>query len=299
MTSTPQSSLTNSSYISSFGNIPGINSDTISYRNIHNGAILKNDGQNWNEIKLPKKSNILSLIEKQISTFEKPDVQVRIGEAIFNCHKILLDCHSGYFRNMILSDPVINLPFEKIKPQSFLKLYEWMLSTDNPRIERTGIIELFVAAKFLQIDDFINQFFVCIENLNYFNEDCAFVLYWEARQFNETQIQELMLPRIQKFFLEMVATTEFLEITVHELCSFLKSNTIGIRRESDVFYSALTWLFNNWEERQKFVLEVMNCVRFILMAPWELSEILNNKRIEVQNIKNIDGFSALIDKALM
>lgn len=306
-TTTPQTTPTSSYYISStfyknvcIGNIPEIESnDTISFRTIHNGAIIKNDGTNWNHIKQPVKSDVLLLIRKEISTFDKPDVQVVIGEAMFNCHKILLDCYSGYFRNMSLDKPIINLPSEKIKSTTFIKIYEWMLATDSPRIERPGMMELFVAANFLQINDFITHFFVCIDNLNHFNEDSAFVLYWEARTFNETQIQELMLPRIQKFFLTMVTTTEFLEMTSQELCSFLKSNTIGIRRESDVFYSALTWLFNNWEEREVYVFDIMNCVRFNLMTPWELSEIRNdNKSIEVRKITKITGILEIIDEAL-
>lgn len=306
-TTTPQSSSTNSTYISStfyknvcIGNIPEIEmNDTISFRTIHNEAVIKNDGKNWNQIKQPVKSDVLLLINKEITTFDKPDVQVVIGEAIFNCHKILLDCYSGYFRNINLNKPIINLPSEKIKPTAFVKIYEWMLASNSPRFERPEMMELFMAANFLQINDLITHLFVCFENFNNFNEDSAFVLYWEARSCNETQTQELMLPRIQKFFLTMVTTTEFLEMNSQELCSFLKSNTIGIRRESDVFYSALTWLFNNWTEREVFVLDVMNCVRFNLMTPWELSEIRNNnKSYEVRKITKITEILEMIDEAL-
>lgn len=302
-----QSSSSNPSYIPStyyknvsYEDISEVeSSEPISFQTIHNGAVIKNDGKNWNEIQQPIKSDILSLIKKEIEDFDNTDVQVIIGEAIFNCHKILLDCYSGYFRNITTSESIINLPFEKIKPISFLNLYEWMLTTDNPIIERPGIIELFAAAHFLQMNDFMNQLCFCFANLKNLNEDCAFVLYFEAHQFNETKIQELMLPRIQKFFLTMVTTTEFLEISVEEVCSLLKSNTIGIRRESDAFYSAVIWLFNNWELRQRFVLEVMSCIRFNLMTPWELSEILNNnKSIEVEKIIKIAGVLEMIHKAL-
>lgn len=41
---------------------------------------------------------------------------------------------------------------------------------------------------------------------------------------------ELMVPRIMKFFLMLVSTKDFLELSVDELCSLLKSNYICVNR---------------------------------------------------------------------
>lgn len=41
---------------------------------------------------------------------------------------------------------------------------------------------------------------------------------------------ELMVPRIMKFFLILVSTKDFLELSVDELCLLLKSNYICVNR---------------------------------------------------------------------
>lgn len=285
--------------IPSIPDIPALVNNTISFKIIHDGAVLKNDGKDWQEIEQPVKSDVLKLIDQKITNFDKTDVKVLIGEQIFNCHKILLDCYSGYFDAITLKSPEIILPADKINPKTFIKIYEWMLASDDHKLERSGIMELYAAAKFLRIKELTYHLYVCFGNLDCFNEDTAFVLYWEARMLNESLIQELMLPRIQKFFLTVVATTEYLEMTCPEICSFLTLNTIGVRKESDVFYSAMTWLNDNWDDREKYVLDVMKCVRFNLMSPWELTELRNdNKSLEVQKIAKITGVLEMIDSAL-
>lgn len=281
-------------------NVPKIDSnDKITdFQTIHKGSVIKNDGKMWNRIEQPVKTDVLHLISQQITTFQNTDMQVIIDESIFNCHSILLECYSGYFDKLPSNTSQIILPSYKVNPTTFVIIYEWMMA-DKPKIKRLGIMELFVAAKFLEIDDLIKQIYGCFENLKCFNEDCAFVLYWEARSYNETLIYELVMPRIKKFFLTMVATTEFLEMTCQEICLFLRMNSIGVRRETDVFFSALTWLYHDWEEREQYVLDIIKCVRFVLMLPWELTELRNeNKSIKVQNITRMPDVGKMIDDAL-
>lgn len=311
--STPQVSPTDSPekiYISSkfYQNVcikktPEIKADTNkSYKTIHNGAIMENTIKSWNKLQQPNKKKYLELIKQRIRNFDRSDCQVIIGEAIFNCYRIVLQSYSVYFNNLnIINGKPIYLPADKINSVAFIKIYKWMLSPllPVPEVERNGIIELYVAAQFLEIDELRYQILACFDNCEIFNEDSAFYLYWEARSFNESDIQELMLMRIQKYFLTLVATKEFLELTCEEVCSFLSLNTIGVRKESDVFYSALKWLNHNWEDREEYAMDVMKCVRFTLMAPWELTELRkNNKSLEVQKITIIRGVLEMIDKAL-
>lgn len=277
---------------------PKIDSNDIDFRTIHKGSLIKNDGKFWNHVEQPVKTHVLDLIEKQLSTFQNSDIQVIIDESIFSCHSILLQSYSGYFNQLSLNTSEIILPSERVNSSSFIKIYEWMLA-DKPKIERPGIMELYVAAKFLKIENLILQIYGCFDNLECFSEDLAFVLYWEARSVNETEILALAMPRIKKFFLTMVATTEFLEMNFQEICEFLKMGSIGVRRETDVFFSGLTWLYHDWEDREKYVMDIMKCVRFVLMRPWELTELRNdNKSIEVENITKMPTVGKMIDNAL-
>lgn len=78
------------------------------------------------------------------------------------------------------------------------------------------------------------QCWAFIDNDELFSEDTAFLLYLEAKKIGNTAVMELMVPRIMKFFLLLVSTKDFLELSVDELCLLLKSNYICVNRYSHI-----------------------------------------------------------------
>lgn len=187
---------------------------------------------NWNGIVQPHKTELIDLMMKMILNYEKTNVQIQINDTTFNCHMIVLQCYSDFFLNLTNEQQVI-LPADKVTPQAFIMVYDWMLST-KPMVQREGILELFNAAQFLKIKGLVDQCWICLDDAERFSEDAAFLLYLEARKFGHELIQELMLNRVCKFFLTLVATKEFLELAPKELCTLLHSNSIGINSETEV-----------------------------------------------------------------
>ncbi|PSN38305.1 hypothetical protein C0J52_19160 [Blattella germanica] len=132
-----------------------------------------------------------------------------------------------------------------------------------------------------------------------FCEDTAFLLYLEAKKIGNTSVMELMIPRIMKFFLTLVSSKDFLELSVDELCIILKSNYICVHCEMEVFMSAVRWLMYNWEHRKKSLLEVMSCIRFGLVAPWQLVDIRRNpENPEFIEISSTSHVQQLIEDGL-
>lgn len=78
------------------------------------------------------------------------------------------------------------------------------------------------------IPELEEQCWAFIDNEDLFSEDRAFMLYLDARALGNTSVMELMVPRIQRFFLTMVASKDFLELAVEEVSIFLRSNYICI-----------------------------------------------------------------------
>jgi hypothetical protein len=44
----------------------------------------------------------------------------------------------------------------------------------------------------------------------------------------------------------------------------------------EVFMSAVRWLTHDWQHRKLYTDDVMVCIRFGLLAPWELIDIQRN-----------------------
>lgn len=76
--------------------------------------------------------------------------------------------------------------------------------------------------------DLVEQCWAFIDNIEVFNEDTAFLLYMDAKRRNLPEVKELMLPRIQHFFLMLVSSQDWLELDVDDIKNMLKSNYIAI-----------------------------------------------------------------------
>lgn len=76
--------------------------------------------------------------------------------------------------------------------------------------------------------DLVEQCWAFIDNNDVFNEDTAFLLYMDAKEKNLPEVRELMLPRIQHFFLMLVSSQDWLELDLEDVKNILKSNYIRV-----------------------------------------------------------------------
>lgn len=69
--------------------------------------------------------------------------------------------------------------------------------------------------------------------------------------------------------------------------------------EIEVFMSAVRWLWHDWKERKECLEQVMSCVRFGLIAPWQLVDIRRNpENPEFLEITSHPGVQQMIDNGL-
>lgn len=74
----------------------------------------------------------------------------------------------------------------------------------------------------------MEQCWAFIDNVEVFSEDTAFFLYMDAKTKGYEEVQELMLPRIQGFFLMLVSSQDWLELQVEDVKNMLQSNYICV-----------------------------------------------------------------------
>lgn len=141
----------------------------------------------------------------------------------------------------------------------------------------------------------IEQCWAFIDNQDVFSEDTAFLLYVDAKEKNLPEVRELMLPRIQKFFLMLVSSQDWLELELEDVQNFLQSNYICVNwyikkklvcvllfykkfkfSEMEIFMSAVRWLKHDWESRDQYKVQLLSSVRFGNIAPWQLVDIKRN-----------------------
>ncbi|KAL1459079.1 hypothetical protein WDU94_011088 [Cyamophila willieti] len=256
---------------------------------------------NWDTIKLPAKSNLMDILQNKISQRLNTDFTVKIGSKEFKCHKLVLQSYSTYFSSNEL-DSRIELPESKVSSKAFHLIYSWMTEVPNnclQLLQRSNILDIFSAAQFLQIKDLEEQCLAFVDSEDLFNEDTAFLLYSDAKKKKNVSIMELMVPRIQRFFLTLVSSKDWLELSLEEVIVFLHSNFICVHSEMEIFMSGIRWLMGNFAERRTHINRIMDCVRFGNMSPLQLVEIRRNQDShEILEVVREPGVQKMIEEGL-
>ncbi|CAH0554914.1 unnamed protein product [Brassicogethes aeneus] len=235
------------------------------------------DAIGWEKVKLPEKKNLYLELYSRITNYTNADCKVYIENEEFNCHLIVLQCYSELF-DAYIAVKKVELPSDKCSAASFAFIYEWMITGEPSyrELNRDNVLDIFNSAKYLKIKDLVEQCWAFIDNPDVFSEDTAFLLYVDAKIKNLPEVRELMLPRVQSFFLMLVSSQDWLELELEDVKNFLKSNYISVNCEMEVFMSAVRWLKHDWVNRDKYKYEILECVRFGNIAPWQLVDIKRN-----------------------
>lgn len=174
---------------------------------------------------------------------------------------------------------------------AFQLIYDWLLS-DSPRVKREHFFDVYTAAQYLKINELVEQCWESFASHSNFSEEKAFDMYLEAKAKGDALIMRLMMNRIKKVFLPIVATKEFLHFTCDEVVSFFEMNTMAVHSETEILFAAMRWLFHDWEQRQDLMLKVLSEVRFVLIHPsllmtltaestsYELNRIMKNPDVD-------------------
>ncbi|XP_062526465.1 uncharacterized protein LOC101738452 isoform X2 [Bombyx mori] len=254
----------------------------------------------WMRVQLPKKQDLFQEFYRRVHNFINTDAVVRIDNNELRCHQIVLQVYSSFFDANVNKE--IDLPSSKVTPEAFRSIYEWMVYNgceSNKVLKRENILDIFCAAQYLSIKDLEDQCRAFILNENLFCEDTAFALFREAKLKGMTPVVDIMVPRVMRFFLPLVASKDFLDLDHEEVMIFLKSNYICVTSEMEVLMAGVRWLHGDWSSRRHYAIEIMRCVRFGLISPWQLVDIKRNPdNSEILEIVNEPEVQQMVDDGL-
>lgn len=69
--------------------------------------------------------------------------------------------------------------------------------------------------------------------------------------------------------------------------------------EMEVLMSAVRWLMHDWETRKQYMLDVLKCIRFGLIAPWQLVDVKRNpENPEFMELMSYPEVQKMVDDGL-
>lgn len=222
--------------------------------------------------KFPNQGELFEVCKDMIKDFQHCNLEILIDEVIFNCHLLILQCYSNFFQKYETNTKRIVLGRKNVSVSTLVRIYDWIL-TPAPAVRRDHIIDLYMAAQYLEIDELEMHCWTYMDDEERFTEETAFYLYKEAREMNHSLIKNLMVQRICKFFLTLVSSLDFLELEYDEVCELLTMSTIGVNSEIEILFAGFRWVNHDWQRRNKFIYDIISCVRFTLMSPMQLVQL--------------------------
>ncbi|KAK2897826.1 kelch-like protein 10 isoform X1 [Channa argus] len=196
------------------------------------------------------------------------DAVIRVDNAEFHVHKVILCNCSTYFRALFnrWSSPDNRL-FEipNVSPE-VMKLIIEFAYTDFVPVTQENVQELFVTADRFNVMGIIEACSDFLEEqLNPHN--CIGI--W---RFTDNCYYPEIKNKAFQFLLnhfEAVATTseEFLQLSVQELGKIIENDQLSVKKEKTVFEAILRWVTDSTEERREHISLLLSKVRLALMPP--------------------------------
>jgi len=224
--------------------------------------------------KQSRKKPVIKILVDMLRKGKYPDVIVRIGCNRYPCHISLLQCYSEFFKHYNIAEEIV-IPEGFVSLHVFEIIYKWMLLDDGV-IPYEHLVELFYASRALSIPELTKvcwSYFDC--DSKHLREDQAFLLYLQARKYKLDDLQIALLQRVTRYFLSLVSSRDYVEMSLIEVVRLLSSNNIGVNTEVEVFLSALLWLNYDRKNREQYVKDVLGCVRFGIIPAWYLLQLQN------------------------
>lgn len=138
-----------------------------------------------------------------------------------------------------------------------------------------NVQELIVAADMLQLSEVVE---LCCEFLKGQVDPLNCIgLFQFAEQIACHDLLEFTESYIHAHFLEVQGGEEFLALTKEQLVKILRSEDLSIEDEYQVFVAAMQWILKDLGKRRKYVVEVLEPVRFPLLPAQRLLKYIEGK----------------------
>ncbi|XP_044066355.1 kelch-like protein 10 [Siniperca chuatsi] len=229
------------------------------------------------------------------------DVVIKVGDAEFDAHKIILCSCSPYFRTLFTGawatskKQIYTIPGVLPEMMHFIINYAY---THSVPVTKDNVVEVLAAA---------DQFLVLgiVQTCCFFLEDqlcqrnCIGI--WRLVDFYHCpELRDKVFLYILHCFEEIVCVSqELLELSAQQLAAIIESDLLNVKRENSVFEAVLRWINHLPDQRRGHISLLLSKVRLGLMtADYLQNSVIDNAMVkdsvECMPIIN-DAVTAFID----
>ncbi|KAH8388087.1 hypothetical protein KR093_011599, partial [Drosophila rubida] len=214
-------------------------------------------------VNLPPKYDLYEIADEMLEKNEGAYMRVEIATYVFECIPSLLKVYSNWFAALKWNIDCVMLDERDVPPKGFKAIYKWMRTQHE--IKYKHVLRALQAAKYLKIDLLETDLWAVLSKPEV-REKQAFEVFSNSGSMALLgDVRGLMLSRIRKYFLPLVATKDFGKLHLDQLIDLLKLTSIGVNSEIEVLFAAVRWIIYNSRDRLQYMEDIMACVRFLYL----------------------------------
>lgn len=201
------------------------------------------------------------------------DVSLKVNDHVFSAHRIVLAATIPYFQAMFTHDMVESkqreITMQGIDANALEALINFAYN-GKVVISLSNVQSLLVGASYLQLNQVRDACSEFLKTRLHPNNVLG------IRQFADTLscgvLVEAANKFVQKHFMEVIKSEEFLTLTFSDICEIVGRDELHINSEEQVFAAVMTWVKKDVDARKDSLPILLTKVRMPLLTPQYLTD---------------------------
>lgn len=225
---------------------------------------------------------VLGKLERLFQDKKLCDVVLVIGDCEIAAHRAILAANSLYFCSMFTSGMCESIEgrvlLREVESYAVQQLIKFCY-TSSIEINEKNVQNLLSVANLLQFTTVVETCCAFLKNKLHPSNCLGIEDFAEHHGCKKLKLAAELYA--QKHFLEVAKTDEFLAATPDQVLALLKSDSLNVATEKDVFDAAINWINHDVDNRKKWLPDMIRRVRLPLLPPKILGTYLKIRPINI------------------
>lgn len=229
-------------------------------------------------------------VSRKLDEFRKSDllcdVTVRAEGQDFPAHRCVLSAGSPYFRALFTSELKAResennrIQLTEVTCDAFSEVLQFIY-TGKATINSSNAQDVVIAADYLIIPSMKSKASHFLQKS--INVSNCLALESFASQYSCESLKQAAVTYSLKNFVAVAKSSDFQSLELKKVKELLSEDKINVKKEEDVYEAMIRWVKHEVESRERFLPELLKCLRFFSMSKYSLRQILEEEELVKRN----------------